>query len=82
MLPNDGKLTGEQRQAVEEAASYLDRAFEEARARLATADVRFDGPRPFCLADGCHCEAWEPNTQPWRIECENCPHPFSRHYVY
>jgi hypothetical protein len=82
MLPDDGKLTSAQQEAVAEAAAHLDRAFEEARARLAGADVRFDGPLPFCLADGCRCEAWEPNTQPWRTECENCPHGFSLHYVY
>ncbi|MEG8280439.1 hypothetical protein [Streptomyces sp. AHA2] len=83
MLPNDAKLTSEQQQAVDDASSYLDHALDEARTRLAAAGVRFDdGPLPFCLADGCSCEAWVPNTQPWRLECENCPHGFSQHYVF
>jgi hypothetical protein len=77
------ELTSEQKRALRDAASSMERAYKEARLTLKAAGIRRGNPEGStrCLQPPAgHCRAYQqPATG---LRCKRCGHSFFRHDVF
>jgi hypothetical protein len=81
---NKSELTSAQRRVLKDAAASLNRAYAQARKKIAAAGIRRnEEDTTFCLASPRgHCASFKPPKHGFRCARPGCGHFFSRHNVF